>query len=158
MHRLGRLSEAQAIYEEILGVEPRHFDALHLLGLIAARTGNPGRAAALLGKAVEIDPAMRVCSSIAAMRCASWGTWEAALACYDQVIALKSDHADAHYNRGSVLAKLEQPAAALASFDRAIEINPKFAAAHFNRGNLLQELGQWDSALASYEQAIEADP
>jgi tetratricopeptide (TPR) repeat protein len=158
LHRLGRLSEAQAIYEEILGIEPRHFDALHLSGLIAARTGNPGKAAALFGKAVEIDPGHAAVFFNRGNALCDLEQWETALASYDRAIALKPDHADAHYNRGSVLSKLRQPGAALASFDRAIEINPRFAAAHFNRGNLLQELEQWDAALASYARAIESNP
>lgn len=124
----------------------------------AARTGDPRRAAALLGKAVEIDPGHATVFFNRGNALCELGQWEAALACYDRVIALKSDHADAHYNRGTVLARLRQPGAALAGFDRAIEISPGFAEAHFNRGNLLQELEQWDAALASYGRAIESNP
>jgi len=158
LHRLGQLAEAQALYEEILAIEPRHFDALHLLGLIAARTGNPQRAAALLGKAVEIDPGHATVFFNRGNVLCELGQWDAALACYDRTIALQPGHADAHYNRGTVLAKLRRPDAALASLDRAIEINPGFAQAHFNRGNLLQQLEQWDAALASYGRAIEFNP
>ena len=33
-HQKGMLKEAKAIYEQILKIQPRHFDALHLLGAI----------------------------------------------------------------------------------------------------------------------------
>src|SRR5437867_1473861 len=38
-HQSGRLAEAEAIYRQILAVEPRHADALHLLGVIAHQVG-----------------------------------------------------------------------------------------------------------------------
>jgi cytochrome c-type biogenesis protein CcmH/NrfG len=34
LHGQGRLGEAEAIYRSLLARDPRHFDALHLLGLV----------------------------------------------------------------------------------------------------------------------------
>ena len=36
LHRQGKLVEAERIYGEVLQQQPNHFDALHLLGVIAA--------------------------------------------------------------------------------------------------------------------------
>ena len=38
LHQQGRLMEAESIYREILRQQPEHFDALHLLGVIAIQT------------------------------------------------------------------------------------------------------------------------
>ncbi len=40
----------------MLGMQPRHFDALHLLGVVAYQAGNPLQAVELIGKAIEINP------------------------------------------------------------------------------------------------------
>ena len=40
LHQQGRLEQAKQIYVEILQGNPKHFDALHLLGLVAAQTKN----------------------------------------------------------------------------------------------------------------------
>jgi hypothetical protein len=37
LHQRGHLAQAREMYEAILKGNPRHFDALHLLGVIAAR-------------------------------------------------------------------------------------------------------------------------
>jgi hypothetical protein len=40
-HQAGRLDLAEGICRAILGVEPDHADALHLLGVIARQVGKP---------------------------------------------------------------------------------------------------------------------
>jgi len=157
-HQSGQLAQAQAIYEEILTVEPRHFDALHLLGVIAAQSKYPAQAVNLFDQAIGIDPNNPAahCNRGAALQ--EIGQWDAALASYDQAIALASDYFEAHYNRGNVLKDLEQFVASLASYDRAIALKPGHAESHSNRGIVLAELEQWEAALAGYRQAIALKP
>src|SRR5674476_526390 len=57
LQNLGQLEQAHAIYLQVLKLQPRHFDALHMLGVIAARTNNPARAIELINKAIEIEEA-----------------------------------------------------------------------------------------------------
>ena len=51
-HQRGQLTEARRVYEEVLEAAPTHFDALHLLGVLALQNNNPAEAAALIGKAI----------------------------------------------------------------------------------------------------------
>src|SRR6266403_5885299 len=50
LHQKGQLSQAQALYEEILIMHPKHFGSLHLLGVISHQTKNLHRAVDLIGK------------------------------------------------------------------------------------------------------------
>ena len=38
LHQQGKFAEAERIYEDVLRQAPAHFDALHLLGVIALQT------------------------------------------------------------------------------------------------------------------------
>ncbi len=153
-HQGGEWARAQALYERILAAQPRHFDALHLLGVIAIQAGNPQKAAELIGRALEIDPgnAAAHCNRGSALQ--ALRQFDAALASYGRAIAIDPDYADPHYNRGNLLKDLGKFGDALAGYDRAIAINAQFAGAHANRGAVLQELGRLEAALASYERAI----
>ncbi len=153
-HRQGQFALAQAVYEEILEIQPEHFDALHLLGVLAAQTRNSRRAVELISKAIEIDPNIAATYNNRASALKELERFEEALASYDQAIAIKADYAEAYFNRGVVLNELKQFAAALASYAQAIAVKPDFADAYFNRGIVLKELRQFDAALASYDQAI----
>ena len=46
LHQQGRLSEAERIYREIMQQQPYHFDALHMLGLMAVQTRHTEQGAA----------------------------------------------------------------------------------------------------------------
>jgi tetratricopeptide (TPR) repeat protein len=86
------------------------------------------------------------------------GALEAAVAGYDQAIALRPDYAHAFCNRAVALGQLQRLPEALASYDRAIALDPTDALAHCNRGMLLNAMGQKDAALAGFDSAIALNP
>ncbi len=55
-HQAGRLQEAGAIYQSVLKIQPKHPDALHLLGVVAHQTGKIEIAVNLIEKALALQP------------------------------------------------------------------------------------------------------
>lgn len=55
-HQSGRLAEAEALYRQVLAAEPRHADALHMLGVLAHQVGRNDVAAELIGQAIVVAP------------------------------------------------------------------------------------------------------
>ena len=157
-HQLGQLAQAKAAYEQVLSKQPKHFDALHLLGVIAAQTKNPALAADLIGKAIEINPNSASAYSNHGNALQELKRLDDSLTSYDKAIALEPNYADAFYNRGTALKELKRLDDALASYDKAIAIKPDYADAFYNRGTALQELNRQDDALASYDKAIALKP
>ena len=158
LHQRGELAQAQARYQAILDVQPGHFDALNMLGVIALQRGHPEKALQLLDSAREIDPHDAAVHFNRGAVLQRLNRPEESLASYDQAIALKPDYAEGFCNRGLVLAGLHRWDAAIASYDRAMAIKPGFAQAHFNRGVALEQLGRWEDALTGYERAISLEP
>jgi Tfp pilus assembly protein PilF len=81
----------------------------------------------------------------------------AALALFEQALALDPTLASAYSNRGVVLRELRELEAALASYDRAIGIDPTLASAHANRADVLIALQRHAEGLVSCERAIALD-
>jgi predicted O-linked N-acetylglucosamine transferase (SPINDLY family) len=154
LHQRGHLAQAQSIYEQILREQPRHFDALHLLGVIAAHSGNSQRALEMIDKALEVDAGNAVAHFNRGTTLQTLKQWQAALACYNTAVAIKPDFAEAYSNRSVVQLERKQWQAALASCDRAIAIRGTYADAYFNRGNVYRDLKQWHSALVDYDRAV----
>ena len=157
-HQKGRLTEARDLYLEVLKSEPRHFDSLHLLGVIAYQTGNHQAALELIGEAIKINPGAAAFYSNRGNALLELHQPAAAIADYDKAIALKPDYAQAHHNRASALQSLGQKEAALAGYDRAIALAPDYALAHNHRGTVLSELKRPEAALAAFDKAIALGP
>jgi len=156
--RFGHLAEAQVGYKKILKKRPNHFDAWHMLGLCEHQSGNYEAAVRLLKRALLLD------SQSAAARCdlgivlAASQRQDEALACFDDLIAIKADFAEAHFYRGNVLLGLGRFAEAVASFDEAIAIDPNHVIALCNRGHALHELGRLAEAIACYDRVLTVKP
>lgn len=158
LHQQGLLKEAESIYRGILNAQPEHFDALHLLGVLANQTGNHHLAADLIGMAIAVCPDNAAFYSNRGNALQELKQLDAAVASYDRATAIRADFAAAYYNRGNALKERKSLDAAVASYDRAIAINAEYAETYSNRGLALQELKQPDAAVASYERAIAIKP
>ncbi|MGZ4954681.1 MAG: tetratricopeptide repeat protein [Methylobacter sp.] len=154
LHRQGQLTQATELYQQVLELDPHHFDALHLYGVIFAQTGDLAHAVELIDKSLEINPKNAVAHHNLGKVLHDQKQNEAALKSYDKAIALKPDIAVIYYDRGLNLQKIGQQQTALHSFDQAIALKPDYVEAYNERGNVLQELKQYQAAINSYDHAI----
>ncbi len=150
--------EAARLCRAVLEKQPTTFDALHLLGIIAAQESRAQEAAQLLGRAVAARPDSASAHANLGNVFLGLKRFEEAIASYDRALQIRPDNAMVHSNRGIALNALAQFDAAVASFDHAIALKPAFAEAYCNRGNALQELKRNEAAVASYERAIALKP
>jgi protein O-GlcNAc transferase len=63
-HRAGRVAEAEQLYRQILAIDPRHADSLHLLGVIAHQAGRLDIALDLIGQSIALKPNYAVARSL----------------------------------------------------------------------------------------------
>lgn len=142
----------------ILYVQPKYFDALYLLGIVAAQTQRAGEAVALLSRAVAVNPNHADVHNNLGVVLRALGNPQAALPRYQRAIELQPEVAEPYNNLGNVLCELGRHDAALHSYARALALQPDYAAACNGRGLALRELGQAAAARNSYERAIELNP
>ncbi len=158
LHQEGHLAEAARIYQEVLERRPGHFDAWHLLGLVAAQMGRPEQAVELIAHAIALDPTVAVAYSNRAKILNDIKRYEEAIDSCEAAIALAPDLAATYVNRGAALAGLRRSEAALASYEQAIALDPTVAEAYNDRANTLQSLNRYEDAVASYDIALGLKP
>ena len=157
-HQVGRLREAEACYRELLSIDPRHADGLHLLGVVAQQAGRNDLAVSYIGQAIAVlskvpDYHANLGNSLAAL-----GRLAEAEASYRQALRLRPGFAMAHGNLGNVLQALERPAEAEESFRNALRLQNNYPEAQHNLGNLLRGIGRWPEAMDCYRAAIALKP
>ncbi len=158
LHKSGQFARAQAVYEQLLKIQPVHFDALHMLGVIAEQMKNSAKAVALITRAIEINPDNAAAFNNLGAAFRTLKQYPKSIASYDKAIALKPDYPEAYNNRGNALRDLKQYAAAISSYDKAIALKPGYAEAYSNRSMTLNEIKQHDAAIEDCNKAIALKP
>ena len=157
-YEAGQLTKAEQIFRHVLAIDPRHADALHLLGLIALQVGQNERAVEIIRKAIEIRPTNAVYYSNLGTALQELDRIEDAISAFDTALRLKPDYATAYYNMGNSLRDLDRLEEAISAYNAAIRFKPDYADAHYNRGTALQKLGRLEEAIVAFNASIRLKP
>ena len=154
----GRWREAEDAYRRILDLHRSDTNARHMMAVMQLRQGRAGEAITLLALlCVEVpqDADIRTHHGLAQQ---GLGRHEAALADFDQALALNPAAALALLYKGDLLLELGRAEDGLANYDRLVRIAPRFDEAWFRRGLALWALGRAEDALASYRACFQRNP
>lgn len=157
----GRLADAETIYRQILAREPNQHLALHLLGVIARRSGHLAAAADLFQRAIESGPGIAGYHVNLGNTLRDLGRLDEANKCYRDAISIDPNFALAYYNLGDTLIEMEDLGAldeSIAASREAIRLKPDYAEAHSNLGIALRRKGNLDESIVQYRKALELKP
>ena len=157
-HAAGRLEEAERLCRQVLQKDPRHVDALRMLGLIAAAAGDLDEAENLLRQALAGAP-----DHVAAMFelgrvLKELERPEEAIEIYHALIALQPDNPRAHYRLAGVLAPAALTEQSAAAYRRALELDPEHAGAWLGLGHMLKTLGKQQEGVDAYKRCLALEP
>jgi len=157
-HQAGRLAEAAELYQEIIARDPRHADALRLLGVVAHQCGRHEKAADLLGQAIAVNRHIAEYHSDLGLALHALGRHAQAIAAFQAALELKPGLAEAHFNLANALRADGQVDYAIATYQIALQLKPRYPEALNNLGNALKDRGQFDQAVAAYHAALAINP
>ena len=151
----GERNEAARCCHVALLIQPRDFEALHLLGVLDTDAGNTTQAIERLRRAIELRPEVAQVHYHLGNALRDLGQHEEAEASYAAALARQPDHADALNNRGNALRVLGRYDEAIACYRAALAVRPDFAAAHYNLGRTLAVYVGPEAAIDSLRAALE---
>jgi tetratricopeptide (TPR) repeat protein len=157
-HQQGQMALAEIGYEQVLAIDPQHFDALHMLGVLASQTQQAERAVDLIQHAIRSKPGVAGAYINLGVALRQLQRFEEALACYDQALQLEPQDAQTHTNRGVALRSLHRHTEALESYNTALRLAPHMAEAHYNRGLVRNDLNLLSEAVQDFEATLQLRP
>jgi FkbM family methyltransferase len=147
LHQAGRLAQAQQGYQQVLSLDPRNIDALHLLGLVCHQQGDHKQAVKFITKAIKRNAKSPEMHNNLGEAYREQGKLDLAIGCYQRAIHLNKSYAQAHNNLGICFSKQTKNSQAVKNFSRALELNPSYCEAHYNFGCYLLKQKEFHKAL-----------
>ena len=157
-YRGGRLHEAEKVCRQLLDRHPGQASAVHLLGMIASKTGHTRDAMNLLRLSMVLAPDSAEFQNNISAVLGDLGRHDEALAAARRALELNPSLADAHNNVGVALEHLEQFEPATAAYRHAIKLNSSYAPAYLHLSNALRKLQRYDQAIEAGRKAVELLP
>ncbi|MCK9918918.1 tetratricopeptide repeat-containing glycosyltransferase family protein [Microbacteriaceae bacterium K1510] len=153
-HGEGAWARAEKQYKAILERQPRHVEALHLLGLLNYQTGRSAQALRYMTEALKGNARSVDLLSDHGLALHALGRTEEALVSFDAALAIAPADPDLLNKRGVACLHLGRLQEALEVFDQALAREPTHIDALGNRGNTMLKLNAPEEAIASYDAAI----
>jgi len=124
LQRMGRLDDAESIYQKVLDVQPDNASALHLLGTINHARSEYVMAIERIAKAILLAPDVADYHANLASAYLATGQKEQAVGHARTAIRLDPTLASAHVNLGNALFAAGDVVEAVTAFDRARTLDP----------------------------------
>jgi len=153
-----RFSQAKPLFNYILKLQPKHFDALHAMGFISGIENNHQEAVNYSLKALKIKPDDLEVNINCAKALHEIDKHLDSIKYYHKAIFLSPNNYEIWMGCGKSLQGLKRYEEAITHYDKALSLNPEFAAAWSNKGNTLNELKRYEEALAHFDKALSLNP
>ncbi len=154
----GEYSEAIALYQELLALNPRHPEALNNLGATLFTLGRYSEAEDYFRRTIRLHPDFADANSNLGtlLRCsgrvAEAETW------LRRAIKINPKHVDARTNLGLAFVFFGRLSEAKAQFKKALKFKPKSGHTLFALGHLAAIEGRFDEAEVILKRALDANP
>ncbi len=154
LQRQGDLTEALALYLQLLRDNTDNADLLHQIAILYAQQEDYSSAWEYLEQAAQQQPRSAAIHNSKGNVLLRQGQKDAALAEYQKAVNLDRHYAIAYNNIGRCFYLQERFIAAEKAYSRALELNPQFGDAYYNAGVLWLKLGDLDKAQIFLEKAL----
>ena len=154
----GNHPAAERACRTILALDPAHFDALHLLGVLCSLRAAPSEAIVWLQRAFGLHPRHpQLLENLGTARLDAQQT-DAAITAFEEHLASTAPTPGALNNLGNALLLADRPNEAVARFQAALTLAPDFAPARFNLGRALEAVGAFTDAEAALRAVLPLAP
>jgi predicted O-linked N-acetylglucosamine transferase (SPINDLY family) len=156
-HCAGDVAEAEAIYRQVLAVQPDHSDALHLMAASLYQRGHPADGLPLVEKALALSPRQSFYHNTRGRILLALGRMAEGVVAVEEALRLEPQNAEAHFNLAEVRALEGRLSEAEAEYRRALLLKPVYAAAAEGVGLVLRRQGELGGALPYLQLAASLD-
>lgn len=154
----GKLTEAEALFRQILRVAPTNQIALYSLAVILLNSGRQAEALGVSTDGVEANPDFAQLWLVHGSALQALHRREEALVSYDRALEINPKYIEVLVNSGALLRDMRRHHDALQRFRSVLDIDPEYETALGNYGILLTEFKQGLLAVEIFERLVRKNP
>ncbi|WP_420599326.1 tetratricopeptide repeat protein [Neptuniibacter sp.] len=151
-------ANAEILFQKVLQIEPKSFDAHHFLGILRLRAEQFSNALPFLKNAVVLRPDDGDANHHLALTLKGLNDVEKALYFFAKALKHKPNLAAAYLGQADVLSQIGRYEEAIQSYQSALKYNAGLIKAHNNLGTVYRKKGCLHDAIESYRAAVNLDP
>jgi len=154
----GQIADAQAVFHQILGVNPMHFIALYSL---AAMEVNQGKVQEGLGHAqrcIDSEPGSAFAWYICGCALKANRRFEEAVRHLDRALEIHPEYKEALFEKGLVYGEVKDYFQSLDQFEKVLAIDPVHRLALVNRATSLTIIQRYEDGAKAFEDLLAVDP
>ena len=156
-HHAGQLEQAEALYRQVLAVQPDSPDALHALGIVTGQRGRLDEAIDLMRRAIASRPDFPDALINLGGIYKAVGRVEEAIGCYRHAMALRPA-AELYRLLGDLLLQQRQPLEAAEAYRQAAALRPENAEIWYSLGAVNGMLSRFDDAAEALRRSLALCP
>lgn len=157
-HEANEFDIAKIMYERILSLNSNHYEAAHMLGVIAFQRGDHRTAVLHFDQAIKLKPDYAEAYSNFGNVLHAAGNYAVAAKLQEQALQINPKFANAYNNLGNSLLEQGDSEKARDNYLKAIELRFHHPEAHNNLGNAYTNLKDFKKAEESYVESLNQDP
>lgn len=157
-HQVGRTEEAEALYLQVLALDPDNVDALHMRGVLASQRGDVDTAIDLIERAAALNVESTTILSNLGTVYRSAGRLPQAEASFRAALGMQPAAAMTRFNLANTLMARGRLDDAVAEYKRALEDEPGNPGIRNNLATALKTAGRFDAAADLYRGLVEDFP
>jgi len=164
-HREGAFAQAEPLYQQVIAMQAKHADALHMLGVLYHQTNRSNEAVRLIERALAIQPKNLDYLNNFGLVLRAANQPESAIKSFQQAILLQPKDMDVQLNLANTLITLNRFEEAAGYYRRILRVFPqkddiRAALCHClsSLGNQAHAVGNFAQAEACFQEAISFNP
>ena len=150
--------QAEALFRQILQIEPQNVETLHLLGITVTRLGRFDIGISFLRQAIALNPKVAAYHSNLGIALEMQGQLSEAAESFREALQIDPNYINARFNLGKVLFRLGLHSGAVECYLHTLRLNPNDALAYLNLANVYSKDGRFAEAVDLIRKALELNP
>jgi protein O-GlcNAc transferase len=158
LQQRGQVQQAEAMFRQLLALDPHHAEGMHRLGILCAGRGQLEETDLWIARAIEVDPGNVVYRANRGEFLRRLGRFDEAEKTLRDSLAMQPGFVPALLNYGALLAQLKRFPEAIDCFRQVVAKQPGNATGWANLGSALAETEQFDESLVCHHRSLQLLP